>query len=134
MLVGGLLFLLVGGAMVVGAVVSAIRQAQRRALMHRAQGTVVRMVYTMRNMQAPVVAFSGPGGPVEFQSEIGSSPPAFRVGEAVTVLYDPAAPTKAQLDSFWDKWLLPGVLGFIGAVFGFLGLVFSVIGALVPQQ
>ncbi len=134
MLAAGLLFIVLGGALVIGAIVSAIRQSQQRGRLHRAQGTVVRMVYTMRNMQAPVVAFTGPNGPVEFQSSIGSSPPAFRVGEPVTVLFDPSQPTNAQLDSFWDKWLLPGVLGFIGVVFGFMGIIFAILGALVPEQ
>ena len=134
MLAAGLLFILLGGAGVIGAIVAAIRQSHRRALLHRAQGTVVRMEYTMGRMQAPVVAFVGPNGPVEFRSSIGSSPPAFRVGEIVTVLFDPAQPTNAQLDSFWDKWLLPGVLGFIGVVFGFMGILFAILGVLVPEQ
>lgn len=134
MLGAGILMMLVGGGAVVGAIVFAVRQSQRRALMHRAQGTVLRMVHTMRNMQAPVVAFTGPNGPVEFQSSVGSSPPAFRVGEVVTVLFDPARPTEAQLDSFMDKWLVPGVFGFIGVTFGFVGFVFLLFGLFVPPQ
>ena len=44
-------------------------------------------------------------------ARIGSSPPSYERGEAVTVLYRPGNPEAAQLDSFIDSWFLPLVFG-----------------------
>jgi hypothetical protein len=70
----------------------------------------------------PRVRFRTPDGrAVEFTSDVGSSPPAFEVGEPVRVLFDPANPARARIDSFVQLWLLPLILGGIGLVFGFFG-------------
>jgi hypothetical protein len=70
----------------------------------------------------PVVEFtSGTGKRIEFTSSVGSNPPSHRVGEAVTVLYNPADPYSARIKSFFQLWF-----GFL--IVFFLGLVFAVIG------
>lgn len=61
------------------------------------------------------------GKRIEFTSGVGSSPPSHRVGEAVTVLYDPAEPQSARIKSFFQLWF-----GFL-LVFG-MGVVFAAIG------
>jgi hypothetical protein len=61
------------------------------------------------------------GNPVEFTGSVGSSPPAFDVGEAVGVLYDPAAPEKARIDTFFQLWFPSLLLGGIGLVFAAIG-------------
>jgi hypothetical protein len=70
----------------------------------------------------PVVEFtSGTGKRIEFTSSVGSSPPSHRVGESVTVLYNPADPYSARIKSFFQLWF-----GFL--IVFFLGLVFAAIG------
>lgn len=73
-------------------------------------------------MYRPVVEFTtATGKRIEFVSSVGSSPPSHRVGEAVTVLYNPADPSKARIKSFFQLWF-----GFL--IVFFLGLVFAAIG------
>ncbi len=48
---------------------------------------------------------------------VASSPPSFRRGEAVTVLYRPENPQEAHIDSFMEAWLLPLIFGGLGGVF-----------------
>jgi hypothetical protein len=51
----------------------------------------------------PRVRFVTPAGePVEFTGSVGFSPPAFDIGEAVAVLYDPSDPRDARIDSFFQ--------------------------------
>jgi hypothetical protein len=70
----------------------------------------------------PVVEFtSSTGKRIEFTSNVGSSPPSHRVGEPVTVLYNPADPYRARIKSFFQLWF-----GFL--IVFFLGLVFAAIG------
>ncbi len=70
----------------------------------------------------PVVEFTtATGKSVEFTSSVGSSPPSHRVGEVVTVLYNPADPYSARIKSFFQLWF-----GFL--IVFFLGLVFAAIG------
>ena len=61
------------------------------------------------------------GEAVEFTGSVGSSPAAFEVGEAVAVLYDPADPQDARIDSFFQLWFGPLILGFLGLVFTAIG-------------
>lgn len=75
----------------------------------------------------PVVGFaSGTGKRFEFTSSVGSSPPSHRVGESVTVLYNPADPSNARIKSFvqlWFGFLIVFVLGLVFAAIG-LGMIF----------
>jgi hypothetical protein len=48
---------------------------------------------------------------------LASSPPSFERNEAVTVLYQPEDPEKAQIDSFMEAWFLPLIFGSLGTVF-----------------
>ncbi len=58
----------------------------------------------------------------EFIGDTGSRPAAFDVGERVRVLFDPARPEAARIDSFLQLWLLPLILGGLGTVFSGFGL------------
>lgn len=70
----------------------------------------------------PVVEFAlADGQQIRFESQVGSSWPRFRVGQAVEVLYDPRNPQKAQINRFWELWLFPVVFGGLGAVFFLIG-------------
>ncbi len=48
---------------------------------------------------------------------LSSSPPSYRPGEAVSVLYRTDDPDGAQIDSFMESWFLPLIFGSIGTVF-----------------
>lgn len=62
----------------------------------------------------------------EFTGDTGSQPAAFDVGEPVRVLFDPAQPEMARIDSFFQLWLLPLILGGLGTVFSAFGLAATV--------
>jgi hypothetical protein len=58
---------------------------------------------------------------------VGSSPPAYEVGERVTILYDPTSPKEAKINSFGELWLWPLLLGILGGLDLLTGL-FLLIG------
>jgi hypothetical protein len=60
---------------------------------------------------APVVRYEVEGQTHTFTSSNSSNPPAYEIGERVVLLYDPADPTRARIDSWWELWLMPLALG-----------------------
>jgi hypothetical protein len=87
------------------------------------QGTVIEMV-RMRDsdntgyLYAPLVRFStAEGKTIEFQSSLHTNPPAYRTGQTVSVLYDPAVPESASIRGFFTLWFMALILSFIGMVF-----------------
>ncbi len=73
------------------------------------QGTVTNMVHG-----SPVVDYEVNGQRFSFQSAMSSSPPAYFVGEKVSVLYRPNNPASAQINSFTERWLFPIVFTAAG--------------------
>lgn len=74
----------------------------------------------------PVVEFNTPSGQQRVELSVGSSPPEFKTGDAVTVMYDPDKPQDARIDSFSNNlmvWILPGITGIIGTVFLIVALI-----------
>jgi len=72
----------------------------------------------------PVVEFTTPAGQVvRFQDRTGSNPPAYRVGETVEVLYDPARPEAATIASWTNLWLFPIILLAAGGLFVLSGVL-----------
>ena len=57
-----------------------------------------------------------------FTSKIGSNPPSHDNGEQVEVIYDPAMPERALIDSFSDRHLFPLVFGGIGMLCACIGV------------
>lgn len=103
------------------------------ATMVKAQGTVVEVVSRTQTQSGErktffyaVVEFrTADGEAIRFEDGTGSNPPAYRVGDAVEVLYDPQTPQSAMIDS-WVLWLPSTiVMGFGGflAVIGGLTLL-----------
>jgi hypothetical protein len=58
----------------------------------------------------------------------GTSPPPAKVGEHVSVRYDPANPYNAVIDQYWQIWFLPTLLGILGAPFLLLGFAMLTFG------
>jgi hypothetical protein len=89
----------------------------------KVEGSVVRMVRGSGSSKGskPVVKYAVDGRDFEISGEISSSPPAFHVGETVEVLYMPADPATAVINSFSERWLFPVIFGGIGVVVGLAG-------------
>ena len=65
----------------------------------------------------PIIRFADKAGQDHtLYSSSGSDPPAYEVGERVSVLYDPANPKEAKVNSFTGLWLWPLLLGIIGGL------------------
>lgn len=78
----------------------------------------------------PVVEFTtATGRRIEFVSSVGSSPPSHRVGEPVKVLYQPADPDSARIDSFFQLWFGFLIVFTLGSVFTAIGLGMIVVRA-----
>ena len=84
------------------------------------EGRVVKLVEShdrdSRTTYSPVFVFcDSKEHEHEIHSHTGSYPPAYKVGQQVSVLYSVGEPESAVLDGFFDLWGLPLILG-IGAV------------------
>lgn len=70
----------------------------------------------------PRVSFAaGDYEQVDFVSDVGSSPPSYSVGESVSVLYDPADASSAQINSFFTLWFGFALIAIIGTGFVAVG-------------
>ena len=73
---------------------------------------------------APVFRFiddSGQGHTVA--SSLYQSPPAFQVGDSVPVLYLPANPQSARINTFGQVWFIPIFLGIFGTTWVLIGQI-----------
>ena len=91
-----------------------------------AQGTVTQMLHVTDKdgdlTYKPVVRFStAEGKTIEFKSSFSTSPPAYRVGQSVAVVYLPDEPEKAQIRGFLSLWMGPMIIAFIGTIFFLIG-------------
>ena len=78
-------------------------------------GTVVRLEESDSSeggccVYSPVIEFDRNGQTYSFEGENASDPPAYEVGEEVSVLYDPADPDTAQINKWSERWLFPLII------------------------
>jgi hypothetical protein len=59
---------------------------------------------------SPVIEFDMNGQTYSFEGDTASDPPAYEVGEQVSILYDPADPDTAQINKWSERWLVPLIL------------------------
>ena len=59
---------------------------------------------------SPVIEFNANGQTFSFDGDTASYPPAYEVGEEVSVLYDPADPDTAQINKWTERWLFPIII------------------------
>ena len=126
------LVMLVGGLVVYDHTASFVRRAAR------AQGTVTALVRhqstnysntsgsvasrrSVSYSYQPVVRFQHGAQQIQFSDSIASNPPAYHVGEAVSVLYLESNPYDARIESFTSLWFLPLLLGGMGTIFLAIG-------------
>ncbi|MCY1057654.1 DUF3592 domain-containing protein [Nannocystis sp. SCPEA4] len=70
---------------------------------------------------APDIAYTTRDGQARvFHSGVATSPP-YPLGARVPIVYDPADPEWAALDTRGDRWLLPTIFGGTGGFFLLLG-------------
>ena len=105
-----------------------------------AQGTVIEMLRTRDKddggwMYEPVVRFqTAEGKTVQFEAGFRSSPPAYRIGASVPVVYLPEAPERAQIRGFLSLWMGPMIMAFIGLIFFGIGSAMVTAGRRVSRE
>jgi len=133
----GLLFLVIGVAVLISGIVAADKQKRTSARGAPATGTVVDLVRKTFNsgsagVYCPVVQFTtSTGQRIRFESAFGTMPASHHVGQTIAVRYDAANPQSAEVDSATANWFVPGCTIAMGFLFFAMGLVFVVIGMLV---
>lgn len=69
----------------------------------------------------PVVEFEINRQLYQIYGSVSSSPPAFDVGEEVSLFVNPRSPEAASIDSFMENWFVVLILGFMGTIFTAIG-------------
>ena len=91
----------------------------------KTEGTVVQLILSFSDHSRtyhPLVRFTDTNGKaIEFVSSTGSNPPGYSEGEKVEVLYLPAEPYKARLNSFFSLWGGSIIVGGLGTIFLLIG-------------
>lgn len=72
----------------------------------------------------PVVKYKTLNGKEQsFTNLVGHRPNPYKVGDRVTVFYDPVNPSHAIIGTFFSLWLFPFIFGIIGAIFTIVGII-----------
>lgn len=80
-------------------------------------------------MYTPIFEYNYNAQTYTYTSSASSSSPTFDIGENVEILVDPDSPGDVLVNAFWEKWLLPIILGFMGTMFTGLGyMAYRVLG------
>ena len=119
---GVLLIGLCGVLAIASSVFGFVMTERFRETATRARGRVTEMVYspgvgTTGRTYAPRFEYKTSDGKLwSILSTNGSTPAAFKVGDEITVLYNPQHPADAEIDSVTQLWALPTILGIIGLI------------------
>jgi hypothetical protein len=106
-----------GAGLLLAASIASYSALNFRANALRVPGTVVGF-----DSGKPVVEFVGSdAGSHRTVGAVSSTPPAYDLGERVTVLHPPGRPEEARIDGLMESWFLPTLLGGMGTVFAGLG-------------
>lgn len=131
----GLLFILIGFAVVISGIFAMFKVRRQLASSAKAKGKVFgfgRIQGKSGYLYCPQVVFQIPNGQtIKFQSEMGSQPPAYNVGQQVQVVYQITNPNQAEIDSAMALWFAPGCMSLMGLAFLFMGIVLFGFGVLI---
>ncbi len=81
-----------------------------------ASGTVIRLESSAKGASYPIIRFQAESGEiVEDRGKIGSSPPEFKTGDTVPVVYDKSNPKTWTINSWLNLYFLPTLFSSLGA-------------------
>jgi hypothetical protein len=131
--IGWFFFLLSSGlvAFGIGALVDNLRF---RSGASQASGEVIRLQWVHDAGAHPVVRYEFQGRQVEFHSRLSADPPAYKVGERVTVFYHPEAPEDARIDSAVDRYIGPLVFAGGGSLFWCFGFAVLILPRILERR
>lgn len=124
-----ILFLVIGLLLSLGAGYSVydVKQFKKSAIL--TQGTVIQLIENIDNKNnsktfTPVIHYKTvKGDEFTMTSSVSSNPPAYSIGETVSIFYKGNNPQEARIDGFLSNWLLTLILGTIGLVFFLIGSI-----------
>ncbi len=64
---------------------------------------------------------------VEFKTRASKSNPGYKIGDQVPVLYDPANPEKAKINTFFHLWMLPTIMIAMGGLFSIIAILVGIL-------
>ncbi len=112
----------VGLALLVAAIVAVHSTLSFRAVALAAPGSVVDF-----DSGKPVVEFVDRDGHSQrVVGAVSSTPPAYELGESVTVRHPPDHPEQARIDGFMESWFAAILLSGMGSIFAAIGAAFVV--------
>jgi hypothetical protein len=123
----GISFAIAGLAMLAGAGATYMSSRNFLNISSAAEGVVTDLVLSHSSSSRsgvyhPKVSFQTEAGEnIEFNSSFGSNPPSYNKGDRVKVLYDPANPNHASINSFFSLWFAPLLLSGMGILFAGIG-------------
>ncbi len=131
----GFLFSLIGIALLIYGIFNVFKVWRQFESSAKAVGTVIAFgTQTGKSgyIYCPQVVFPLPNGQnIKFQSNLGTQPPSYKIGQKVEVIYSKSNPQQAEIDSLMALWFAPGCLVLMALAFTFLGLSLFGIGVLV---
>ena len=117
----GLPFLIIGG-------VEVVKTTRLMLTAEETEGIVVYMnTYSDSDGESysPDVKFTTRyGETIRFTDDLSTYPADFKVGDKVTVIYDPLHPQDVRIKSFLRLWLFPTIFALVGAVPMGMGVFF----------
>ncbi len=99
-----------------------------RAFQSKAQKAtgVVKDFKKQGGVNFPIIEFTPPNGnPITFKSDIGSSPPSYKVGEQVRVSFEPDSPHSASIDSFFHTYMEALICCALGGLSFLIGIILT---------
>jgi hypothetical protein len=76
------------------------------------------------NGYSPIFRFTADDGQMHIiVSKVATSPPTFKRGDKVRVMYPPGHPESARIDSYSQLWMFPGAATIIGGVLTWVSVV-----------
>ena len=131
----GVIFFLIGLGVSVSGIFSVFKIRRQVKNSVKAVGTVTGFGKRMGKsgyIYCPQVAFTdSTGKKIEFESEIGTQPPAYTLGQRVQIIYQKDFPQKAEIDSITNLWFVPGCMLAFALLFSVLGLVLFILGIFI---
>jgi hypothetical protein len=134
----GGIFFVAGAGMLIGSFVNYHQTQDFVKNSSSTTGTVIDLkvqVSRKSRVYFPLFQFQTPNGEIiKVESNMGSNPPGYQVGQAVPIIYNANNPSKAEINSFWSLWFLAIFLLGMGGLFAGIGLTMLVNALTLPAS